>query len=394
MFLAAARFALTTVTSLKLKLPHPSSTLLHTSHPCSQQPSLILTNDVYGLSALPAFCPSVQHLILDGSVSSAVLKRFGATVSILKFVAQYTHPATVDMMHELLPLLQDLHICGHMLGGLEVNWCYNLSKLLRVESLTVDGLCISSANMWKRLPPNLHVLSCARFYWAPPDFQCVHQLRILCLTHPAYSLKALAGLLRSAPNLHTICAPPLDINAGFVSGVLLEEATILSIAADLIILNTKQKAGVIAFLYSLFFDDCEDLLKLLQSVPVLSAFKEISLDWVSVHATPEIVKRICMTFPCVTALHMRNSEVLDDGMMVLLLKLRKLESLSIVFCPLVTIQSLTFLLCQLPIKKLHCLECESVSQVQASMLGKMMAALGRQFELLYTKPDSSGSESE
>lgn len=348
--------------------------------------------DPYGLSALAGFLPILQHLTINGSPSPGMLKHFGSTVTSLEFMTPYMHPSVVDSMHAALPQLRAVQVHKHMHEHPEVPQIFNFSKMMGLESLTVDGLFLNSTRVWASLPPNLLLLSCARLYTPPPPSLSLPRLRTLQLSDPECMLGALAGCFRAAPLLLLIKASFLNVNSELMSGDLLDQQDISSIVKDLILVNQKHADGVTMGPMSIVFDDCEDLQSILQDLPVLAAITKVSLDWVSVYTTAELLNLLCTVFPNLVTLEMSNSETVDDEMLLALLSLKKLQRLIIIRCPMVTAQSLTFLLCQLPITVLHCLDCEGVVEAQVHVLKSMMTVLDRRFILEFTQISESESE--
>lgn len=386
MFLSAVSSALATVKCLNLSLTNP--TAIGPNLPAPPQDTAGISGDPYGLFSLAAVCPAVQKLCVSGSPSPALLQLFGSTVTTFEFIGPFMHSATIEKLHELLPCLKLLSISLYSTEVMTSNQpqTFNLSKLTGVEKLQVLGLVIHSDDIWASFPPNLKDLACQTITHPPPSTASLSKLHTLYVHRATFTLKTLAGVLRSAPALQhvQIGVDLIQVNSGLKTGTVMDESAIADLAADLTLVNSRQAAGVIETRMSIMFDDCEDLHKVLlcRAVPVLSAFAQVHLDWVSVHTTKVLLGLLYTVFPNVDLLVMNNSETMDNEMMFALLPMRKLKQLSMRGCPLVTGQGLTFLCCQmLALQVLSCLDCEGVSNEQALLLGAMMAAVGREFSM-------------
>lgn len=394
LFLAVARKALTTATFLRLRLPIPVN------------PTLLPTGDPYGLSALASMLPAMHRLDVDGSASLALMQLLGPTVDDLFFSAPDMHRTVVERLHHLLPSLTSLRIAGYtqelletpepLVGGGGLMLPYHLSKLVGVEHLQVDELIIYSDELWTSFPPNLSQLTCAGVTCAPPVPASLHQLRAVVLAGGTSSLAALAGMFRSTLVLANVetCEDRITVDCGLTAGGYpLTTAKIDLFVADLTLLDRLHTSGVVSSPYAIVFDDCEEIEALLFSLPVLCSIAEARLDWGGVFVTAE-VKLLSVAFPNLETLWMGNSETLNDKTMLSLLPLKKLKSLTLHACPIVTIQGLTFLLTQLPhVTTLNAFECESLDKGQASLLRAMMLAIGRGVDVSFVNASSS-SESD
>lgn len=384
MFLSAIKGAFATVTTLTIKLACPSIRQPQLPTSGSSIASCLSMNDPYGISAVAGVCPNIFHLIVDGPFAPTLLQCLGLNVTCFEFIAPHLPPETIEQLHRLLPNLNELVIKNYPWAGTEVVSPYEFSKMTCVKHLTAGKLHIQSDKMWASFPPNLVTLACAGMSIAPPVAASLQALQDLHLTYINCTLKVLAGVFRSAPNLLQVVSATgvIRVNSGLASGDPLGQAAITSLAADLNLLNSRHEAGVTSCPFTIMFHDCEDLQNVLQAVTVLTAFTRVALDWVSVHTTASLLRLVSRVFANVCYLEMRNSETMDDKMLVTFLPLQQLEDLSFFCCPRITAQGLTFLCSQLrSLSRLSCVDLEGVSEEQANLLQIMMTATGRQFVL-------------
>lgn len=308
------------------------------------------------------------------------------------------HRATIEQLHELLPLLTELIISKYRpmysksFGGVAVP--YNLTGLIGLEHLNLPNSTVRSA-VWASFPKNLKRLTFRELDGPPPLSTCQNQLQVLHLTDCSsqISLTDLAGMLRAVPALQLLQYKEQIIQLCFdlESNQGADPLEVQTVARDMLLLHSRHEAGVLPQTFALWLEEGACVFAIMRALPVLSSVSAVLIyvgAQLAADLTAELLSLIVSAFPNIKDLSFMHSTMLDDGMLLLLLPLQKLTQFSLRYSPKVTNQGLTTLFYQLfALQNLDCDLCSQPCQHHGvtgeglRLLQIEMASIGRQISI-------------